>query len=190
MFGKEGNYSRTIKPQGMTNPIYIAVSLHHLFVNSYSPFSIYKLDKVSGDILCYVKTDYFMSGLSVDTDTLYVGMYGSNRISHFSVEDLSSVDTTPLNSPYITQETKLFDLKLVPSLFILLFLECSYPVQSFSRDGNLIRLIVSQEQLVRARYFCLDRNMNIILSDYRAHNVIQFKKLLFGSQGWLVGVTN
>ena len=175
VFSKEGNCSRTIKLQGMPFPISINVSLHHLFVSCY-PKSIYKLDKVSGVILCYVEADYVMYGLSVDTDTLYAGMYETNRISHFSIEDLRSVDTTPLNSPHITQETRLFDLKLVFSLFIVLFCECTYPVQSFSRDGNLIRLIVSQEQLIGARYFCLDRNMNIIISDHGAHNVKVFDR--------------
>ena len=176
VFSKEGNYLRTIKPQGMTNPIYIAVSLHHLFVSCISPLSVYKLDKVSGDILCCVETEYDMRGLSVNTDTLYAGVYGSNRISHYSVEDLRYVDRTPLNSPHITQETRLIDLKLVSSLFIVLFHKCSYPVQSFSRDGNLVRLIVSQEQLVGADYFCLDRNMNIIISDLGAHSVKVFDR--------------
>ena len=175
VFSKEGNCSRTIKLQGMPFPISLNVSLHHLFVSCY-PKSIYKVDKVSGVILCYVEADYVMYGLSVDTDTLYAGMHETNRISHFSVEDLRYVDTTPLNSPHITQETRLFDLKLVSSLFIVLFCECTYPVQSFSRDGNLIRLIVSQEQLIEAEYFCLDRNMNIIISDHGAHNVKVFDR--------------
>ena len=70
VFGKEGNYLRTIEPQGMPNPLSIAISLHHLFVSCNFPYSIYKLDKVSGVILCYIKTDYFMCSSSVDTDTL------------------------------------------------------------------------------------------------------------------------
>ena len=176
VFGKEGNYLRTIKPQGMSFPISIAISLHHLFVSCFLPNSIYKLDKVSGDILCCVKTEYDMHGLSVETDTLYAGMYETNSISHYSVEDLRYVDRTPLNSTHITQGTGLYDLKLVSSLFIVLFRNCTYPVQSFSRDGNLIHLIVSQEQLVGADYFCLDRDMNIIISDTGAHNVKVFDR--------------
>ena len=176
VFSKEGNYLRTINPQGMTHPSSIAVSLHHLFISCEYPNRFYKLDKVSGDILCCVITGYNMCGLSVDTDILYAGIYRTNSIFHFSVEDLRFVDTTPLNSPHITQETRLIDLKLVSSLFIVLFRECTYLVQSFSRDGNLIRLIVSQEQLVEAEYFCLDRNINIIISDMRAHNVKVFER--------------
>ena len=176
VFSKEGNYSRTIKPQGMSFPDSITVSLHHLFVSCDYPRSIYKLDKVSEDILCCVKTEYVMRGLSVDTDTLFVGMCGTNSISHLSVEDLRSVDVTPLNSPHITEGARLCDLKLAPSLFIVLFYKCPYSVQSFSRDGNLMHLIVSQEQLIEASYFCLDRHMNIVISDRRAHNVKVFSR--------------
>ena len=111
VFGKEGNYLRTIEQQGMIRPSSIAISLHHLFVSCNLPLSIYKLDRVSGDILCCVETDYYMYCLSVDTDTLYAGMSVTNRISHFSVEDLRSVDMTLLNSPHITRETRLIDLK-------------------------------------------------------------------------------
>ena len=176
VFSKEGNYSRTIEPQGMSFPDSITVSLHHLFVSSDSPQSIYKLDKVSGDILCRVETDYIINGLSADTDTLYAGMHEANSISHLSVEDLGSVGITPLNSPHITEDTRLCDIKLAPSLFIVLFRECPYPVQSFSRDGILMHSIVSQEQLIGASHFCLDRHMNIIISDTHAHNIKVFNR--------------
>ena len=176
VFSKEGNHSRTIKPQRMYYPDSITVSLHHLFVCCNLSNNIYKLDKVSGDILCCVETEYDMRGLSVDTDTLFVGIRETNSISHLSVEDLRSVDRTPLNPPHLTEGTRLYDLKLAPSLFIVLFHECPYSVQSFSRDGNLMHLIVSQEQLIEASYFCLDRHMNIVISDEEAHNVKVFSR--------------
>ena len=175
VFSKEGNYLRTIEPQGMSSPDSITVSLNHLFV-SCDNSHIYKLDKVSGDILCCVETVHVMCGLSADTDTLYAGMCESNSISHLSVEDLGSVGITPLNSPHITEDTKLCDIKLAPSLFIVLFRECPYPVQSFSRDGTLMHSIVSQEQLIRTNHFCLDRHMNIIISDTYAHNIKVFNR--------------
>ena len=176
VFSKEGNYSRTIKPQGMIFPYSITVSFHHLFVSCDYARSIYKLDKVSGDILCCVETEYAMYGLTVDTDTLFVGMRETNSISHLSVEDLRSVDVTPLNSPHITEDTWLWDIKLAPSLFIVLFDECPYSVQSFSKDGNLMHLIVSQKQLIGASFFILDRHMNIVISDEEAYNVKVFSR--------------
>ena len=183
VFSKEGNYSRTIEPQGMPWSDSITVSIHHLFVICDCPQRIYKLDKVSGDILCCVETVHVMCGLSVDTDTLYVTMYVANSISHLSVEDLGSVGITPLNSPHMTEDTMLWDIKLAPSLFIVLFDKCPYPVQSFSRDGTLMHSIVSQEQLIRAYHFCLDRHMNIIISDTDAHNI-----KVFNREGQLVAI--
>ena len=87
VFSKEGNYSRTIKPQGMSLPNSITVSLHHLFVSCNYPHDIYKLDKVSGVILCrVVVTEYLMSGLAIESDTLYIGMRATIHISHLTVE--------------------------------------------------------------------------------------------------------
>ena len=151
------------------------VSPRHLFV-SCSPHSVYKLDKASGDTLCCVGTVYATCGLSVDTTTLYIGMHGTNCISHFSAADLRSLHETLLNSPHITEDTRLCDLKLAPLLFIVLFHKCSYPVQSFSKDGSLVHSIVSHDQLICGRYLCLDRHMNIIISDYGAHNVKVFNR--------------
>ena len=99
VFSKEGIHLRTIKPQEINHPSFIAISQHHLFVSCF-PQCLYKLDKLSGDILCCISTEHGMRGLSVDTDTLYTVMLKSNYISHLSVEDLSSVNVTSLNSPY------------------------------------------------------------------------------------------
>ena len=57
--------------------------------------------------------------ITADTDTLYGGVYGTNRILYLSLEDMSTMKMTSLNSPYIQQDTKLSDLKVIPSLFSL-----------------------------------------------------------------------
>ena len=101
---------------------------------------IYKLNKLSGSNLCSVETEDDVSGLSADTNTLYAGMLESNQISHLSLEDLTNIRVTPLNSPYITQDTRQRDLKITTSLFIILFRVCNFPIQTFSRDGNLIQV--------------------------------------------------
>ena len=176
VFNKKGYYLRTIEPKGMTLPSSITTSLHHIFISCEYPHSIYKLDKLSGDILYSVQTDCAMSGLSVETETMYIGMYATNEIAHFCIEDLRLVNMTALNSLHITQDTTVIGLELAPSLFIVLFKGCKYPVQSFSRDGKLINFIVSQEQLISGEYFCIDRHINIIISDTGAHNVKVFNK--------------
>ena len=162
----------------MSIPTEITVTPHQLFVRCNIPCRIYKLDKLSGSILCSVKTEDYISGQSADSNTLYTGMYESNQICHLSLEDLTTIRVTPLNSPHITQDTrlhtKLIDLKIATSLFVVLFLNSNYPIQTFSRDGNLTQVITSQDQLIDANYLCVDRHLNIIVSDSGAHNLKVF----------------
>ena len=174
VFSREGIHQRTISPQGLSSPSEIAVTPHQLFVRCSPPRRICKLDKLSGSILCSVETEDVISGLSADSDTLYTGMYESNQICHLSLEDLTTIRVTPLNSPHITQDTMLEDLKIATSLFVVLFADCDYPIQTFSRDGNLTQVITSQDQLIDASYLCVDRHLNIIVSDMGAHNLKVF----------------
>ena len=135
VFSREGTHQRTISPQGLSYLSDITVTLHHLFVGcGLQEYRIYKLDKLSGSILCSVKHEDGISGLSADTGTLYVGLCKSNLISHLSLEDLTTIRVTSLNSPHITQDTELRDLKIATSLFIVLFHDCNYPIQTFSKD--------------------------------------------------------
>ena len=174
VFSREGIHQRTISPQGLSYPTEIAVTPHQLFVGCILPDRIYKLDKLSGSILCSVETEDDTSGLSADSDTLYTGMSESNQICHLSLEDLTTIRVTPLNSPHITQDTILRDLRISTFLFVVLFEECNYPIQTFSRDGNLTQVITSQDQLIKANYLCVDRHLNIILSDCRANHLKVF----------------
>ena len=172
VFSREGIHQRTISPQGLSDPDQITVTPHQLFVSCLtSPRSLLKLDKLSGSILCSVETECDIFGLSADTDTLYAGVRSSNQICHHSLEDLTIIRVTTLNSPHITQDTTLLDLKIATSLFIVLFGHCNYPIQTFSRDGNLIQVITSQDQLIDASYLCVDRHFNIIVSDMGPHNL-------------------
>ena len=101
-----------------------------------------------------------MLGLSVDTDILYAGMNENNNISHYSVEDLRYVDTTPLNSPYIAQENELIELKSVSSLFIVLFIECTMAYYIIRLDKSSICSFHFQASF----YFLIARKMNYLLS--------------------------
>ena len=182
VFSREGIHQRNISPQGLSYPTRITVTPHQLFVRCSLPYRIYKLDKLSGSILCRVETEEDdTSGLSADSDTLYTGMCKSTQICHLSLEDLTTIRVTPLNSPHLTQDTILLDLKIATSLFVVLFYDCNYPIQTFSRDGNLTQVITSQDQLINAYYLCVDRHLNIIVSDFIANNL-----RVFSMEGHLV----
>ena len=124
--------------------------------------------------MCIVEAEDSISGISADTDTLYAGIEDYNQISHHSLEDLTIIRVTSLNSSHITQHTRLWDLKIATSLFIVLFWKCNNPIQTFSRDGNLIQVIASQDQLGLTLYLCVDRHLNIIVSNWGANNLKVF----------------
>ena len=102
----------------------------------------------------------------------YVGSGFTNQILHLSLDDMSTIRITKLNSPHINQDTGLRDIKVTASLFVVLF--NSFEIQTFTREGNLIRIITSRGQLLRTYFLCLDRQSNIIVSDTFAHNVKVF----------------
>ena len=179
VFDKDGNYQRSVEHEGMYLPVSIATTPHQLFVCEMLS-RILKLDKLSGNIMASVAPIEPISCITADTDTLYGGVYGTNQILHLSLEDMSIMKMTSLNSPYIQQDTKLSDLKVTPSLFVVLFLSSNDQIQTFSKEGNLIRTIGSEE-LRRPDYLCLDRHYNILVSDNTAHNV-----KVFSSEGHLI----
>ena len=175
VYDKDGNYQRSIVQKVLLDAFGIAVTPHQLFVScAASPYCVLKLDKLSGDIMNSVTLDDHISGITTDTDTLYGGVYYRNRILHLSLEDMRTIKTTTLNSPYIRQNTGLQDLKVTTSLFVVLFHFSNKPIQTFSREGNLVRIIASEEQLEVLSFLCLDRHFNIVVSDCAAHNLKVF----------------
>ena len=81
------------------------ITPHQLFVCRNGTRPIIKLDKLSGDIISSVKLEDPISSITADTGTLYVGMYDTNQILHLSLEDMSTIKVTSLNSSYIYVKT-------------------------------------------------------------------------------------
>ena len=182
VYDKDGNYQRKITLEELSIPVSIAITPHQLFVSCNGiPSSILKLDKLSGSIMSSVTSEYYLSCITTDTDTLYAGMRETNQILHLSLEDMSTIKITSLNSPYTRQDTELIDLKVTTSLFVVLFHSSNKPIQTFSREGNLIRIIASEEQLTDPIFLCLDRHYNIIVSNFGTHNL-----KVFSSEGDLI----
>ena len=184
VYGKDGNYQRRIKHEELSIPYRIAITPHQLFVSCIGiSHRILKLDKLSGSIMSIVTLEYLLSCITTDTDTLYAGTQRANQILHLSLEDMSTMKITSLNSPYTRQDTELLDLKVTTSLFVVLFHSSNKPIQTFSREGNLIRIIASEEQLTKPNFLCLDRHYNIIVSNIGAHNL-----KVFSSEGDLIAI--
>ena len=101
VYDKDGNYQRSISHEELSIPVSIAITPHQLFVICIGiPDRILKLDKLSGSIMSSVASEYSLSCITADTDTLYAGTQRANQILHLSLEDMSTIKITSLNSPY------------------------------------------------------------------------------------------
>ena len=177
VYDKHANYQRCLRAGGGLYPVSIAITPHQLLVRCEGLYScnIVKLDKLSSSVMSSATLEGFRGGITADTDTIYGGLHETNQILHLSLEDLSTIKVTSLSSPYINQDTKLQDIRVTTSLFVVLFRSSDKPsIQTFSREGNFVGIIVSEEQLGLPCYFCLDRHFNIIVSNCLAHNIKVF----------------
>ena len=77
VFDKDGNYQRSVKQERILYPFSITITPHQLFVIEMSS-RIFKLDKLSGNIMASVTPEVPIDCMAADTDTLYGGMYGTN----------------------------------------------------------------------------------------------------------------
>ncbi|KAI6658431.1 E3 ubiquitin-protein ligase TRIM71-like [Oopsacas minuta] len=110
------------------------------------------------------------SDIAVTPHQLFVRYSLSDNVLKLD-KDLSLIKKIALNSPHIRKDTQLWDLRTTPSLFVVLFRKCDYPIHLFSRDENLFQVIASQELLTNPIHICLDRHQNIIVSSFGADNI-------------------
>ncbi|WP_411023290.1 hypothetical protein, partial [Salmonella sp. s51228] len=94
----------------------------------------------------------------------------------FSSTNLDKVKLVHLKTNYYSKTTYAHCIKVLPTEIIVLFSNSEYPLQSFTRDGELIRTILSDRQVTGSAYFCIDLYNNFIISDISAHQVKIFRQ--------------
>ena len=56
-----------------------------------------------------------------------------------------------------------------------------YPIQAFSKEGILLRCVVSEDMLGAIRYVCLDTQLNILVTDRKSSDI-----KIFSNEGHLI----
>ena len=137
------------------------------------------------------KYEYYLSGICTDNNLIYVSQYSNMKLSVLSLE-LEDNNEITLNTKHKQDNTLIQDLSYVRDEFYVSFCNSEYSLQTFSQNGELIRCILHRDTVQHVYHFCVDQQLNIIVSDIATSNVKIFTndgKIVtqFGKEGTAKG---
>ena len=120
--------------------------------------------KITYPVQLFSKLESY-SGVWSRRETGWGAVFLSGRLDNLLVTDIGS-HQLKIFTPQGDLLTKVGKKNLV-----VLFYKITYPVQLFSKEGELLRCLVSQEKLGGALYFCLDGLDNLLVTDIGSHQL-------------------
>ena len=185
IFSVNGEWIKSLEDEEMINPENILFLHNSVFIQCYErivKFHRYTLKKES-----YESYQYFLSGICTDNTHIYVGESMNMKITVLTPE-LGEVHRISLNTQFRQDDTCIKDLSLARDEVYVCFVNSDYPIQAFTKQGILTRCIIHKDMLGSAMFFCIDQQLNIIVSDRRCCQVKTFSndgKLMytFGKRG-------
>ena len=182
VFSETGDFLSSFSHQGMSYPYGIALHRDNIYVTSWDSNSVFhfKMEQQIRHVATFgsVKgsSDEQLDiplGLTVSTDgDVFVADGDNNRIQ--------ILDESLRFKRHVTHQSmeKPRDVKLTrDEMFVLCY--SSPCVLVFSHAGEMTRSLVTRGhgmQVSNARFFCLDAEQNLLISDHDAHNVKIFSK--------------
>ena len=174
-----GEYLRSVGDADLDNPLRITLSRDSIYVSQRENAIIFSFNRSPIECIQRTRVQYSPSGLTCYNNSfVYVCEY-NNPIIHMLNPDLADYQTIILQTPYFNSNRQLDSthtesLEVTEKGIWVLFSDCVHPLQCFSHNGELIRIVISEDKIERAFYFCLDTVGNILVSDYDANRVKVF----------------
>ena len=172
VFSHEGEHVNSLVDRKMREPLYLCVSADSLYVSCENR-CLLRFNVESGKKSGVVETQLHVSGLCGEGEDRLIGcVWQKNRIYVFDKEMVKEREVQ-LNTKYYKQGVTLTaDIKVTcKHELVVLFYKITYPVQLFSKEGELLRCLVSQEKLGGALYFCQDGLDNLLVTDIGSHQL-------------------
>ena len=174
-----GEYLRSIEDADLEKPLRIALSRDSIYISQRENAIIYSYNRGTNQCIQRTRVQYSPSDLTCYNNLfVYVCEYNSPTI-HILNPDLADDETIILQTPYFNSNRQLDDthtesLAVTEKGIWVLFSDCVHPLQFFSPKGEFIRIVISEDKIERAFYFCLDAVGNILVSDYDANRIKVF----------------
>ena len=113
---------------------------------------------------------YSLSGICTDNTLIYVGQWDKMKLCVLS-QELEYKNGITLNTEHKQNDTRIRDLGYARDEFYVSFSNSEYPLQAFSNEGELTRTILHRDTLPYILFFCLDQQLNIVITDRNSSNV-------------------
>ena len=163
IFSLNGDWVKSLKDEKINLPENINFSRNSMFVQCNC--AIVRFNRTSFSRESYKCYGFDLSGICTDDTSVYVGVYIGMELIALSYE-LVEQRNIPLTTPCIQKDSRINNISLAKEEFYILFTKSEYRIQSFSKQGTLIRCIVHIEFLSNnVWHFCLDQQENILVSD-------------------------
>ena len=174
IFSINGDWVQSLKDEQMKYPENINFTLNSLFVQCSN--TIVKFNRTSLTRESRKSYGYSLSGNCTGSTSVYVGAYSRMELIVLTHE-LIEERRMPLTTQYKQGDTCIRDISLAREEFYVLLSGSEYPIQSFSKQGTLNRCIIHRELLSNdVWHFCLDQQLNILVTDRGSNKVKLFSK--------------
>ena len=163
-----GGWIKCLKNEQMIYPKYLLCLNDSLFIQCYSSILLINISTLQ--LMSHREYEYSLSGICTDNNLIYVSQFFKLKLSVLSLE-LEDNNEITLNMKHKQDNTHIQDLSYVRDEFYVSFLNSEYSLQTFSQNGELTRCILHRDTIQHVYYFCVDQQLNIIVSDTASSNV-------------------
>ena len=191
IFSMNGGWIKCLKNEQMINPEYLLCLNNSLFIQCYKSILLINISTLQ--LMSHRKYKNSISGICTDNNLIYiyVSQYSNMKLSVLSLELEDNKEIT-LNTKHKQDNTLIQDLSYVRDELYVSFSNSEYSLQSFSQNGELTRCILHRDTVQDVYHFCVDQQLNIIVSDRESSNVKIFTndgKIVtqFGKEGTAKG---
>ena len=177
VFDGEGNHLYQISTPPL--PAGIAISDEYIFVST-SSGKLVKIEKSNNRSIKSVKTENVVRGIDTNTNTDIYGCVSNKGLIVVFDKDLKFLKTIKLRTTQVTSNTHTNSIKLYEDKMYVMFAGFSFslpfPLQIFNQEGELVKCLIKENEISRSEFFSIDRLGNIIVTDWRGHQIKIFSK--------------
>ena len=174
VFTEEGKHLYTIPTAG--SPTGIALTEEYIFVSAYG--QLVKIRKSNNKSVKSVKTENGVWGMDIDANTNIYGCEFLNKSVIVFDNNLKFLKRIKLQTSQITSDTETNSLKLCKDRMYVMFGRSPPPfhLQIFSLEGELVKCLIPESEIVLSFFFSIDSLGNIIVADWGRSRIKIFNK--------------